>query len=161
MVQSQFGTAAAVNEGKSVPSGPFDERSLVYHRVGTEWQLALRAAFVVHPGEGAPRAVVADLAGDGINKFVFVFPNGSDPTFFKAIDVVEADGNVVLHVTLIRGKARQAAGGGVEVWIPEHGDTLYRHEVIRYQDGAWRVVSSDDALASQLPVSTAKSSGTF
>ncbi len=161
ILESKFGVAAAVNEGKAAPSGAFDERSLVYRRTGNEWELVLRSAFVVQPGQGAPRAVVVDLAGDGIKKFVVVFPNPDDPTFMKAIDVVEANGNVVIHVTLNRGKARQAGGGGVEVWIPEKGDSTYRHEIIRYQDGAWRVVSSEIAPASQLPQGTAKDPGTF
>ena len=163
VVDGTGGTIAVLTEQKDRPGGPVDERDLVYRRQSDQWVLALSSARQLQPalGGGSPRAVPADL-GDGISRVVFMFTAG-DPNFSDAVDVVDASARVVLHVTLDKGKARAAPGGGLETWsraTPDPGG-LYRHLVIRPARGVWRVAVDDMVPASSLPVDTAKQRGSF
>jgi len=58
---------------------------------------------------------------------------------------------VVLRTDLIAGHARPAAGGGLETWSRLKQDGLYRHEVFRYHDHAWRIDTDESVPADQLP----------
>jgi len=163
VVDGPGGTIAVLTEQKDRPGGPVDERDLVYRQQGDQWVLALSSARQLQPalGGGSPRAVPADL-GDGISRVVFMFTAG-DPNFSDAVDVVDAGARVVLHVTLDKGKARAAPGGGLETWsraTPDPGG-LYRHLVIRPAGGVWKVAVDDMVPASSLPVDTAKQRGSF
>lgn len=167
------GTIAVVSEQQG--HGPPDTqnggetRELLYHRDGDTFTLALRYSGQVSQDSGLlDSSTLVDVAADGDHKAVFVLRDPSDDTgattaTVRAVDVAEATGKVVLHLSLDHGVARQATGGGVEAWTRRTGTAplQYRHFVVRYHEGAWRTEVDETVRAEDVPRPDAKSSPGF
>lgn len=158
---SKAGTAVALVEVAGTM-----ERDLVYTVTGSTARLALRATRTLPPsanGENASRNYspdstrlqASDLANDNTPKAVFYTPvdSSQSPTAYQSLDVVEADGKVVLHRNLHGGVARKAFGGGLETWTPD-GATRAEHAVFQYRGGAWRLTASGVVNSDTIPEGT-------
>lgn len=158
---SPLGTAIAFAE----VSGTM-ERDLVYTVTGSTARLALRATRTLPPSNNGgnesrnyspdtTRVQASDLADDNTPKAVFYTPVDSSqtPTAYQSLDVVEADGKVVLHRNLHGGVARKAFGGGLETWTPV-GGTRAEHAVFQYRGGAWRLTASGVVNSDTIPEGT-------
>jgi hypothetical protein len=132
---------------------------LVWRRQDGEFALTLRWVGQIDTAQDPlPGRRSIDLAQDGDPKMVVAFyePGSGSSTStatIQAVDVVEASGSVTLHRSLDHGVARQATGGGLETWgrLGGPGSAQFRHEIIRYEDGAWRVETSEDVAAETVP----------
>ena len=69
--------------------------------------------------------------------------------------LLEASGRVVLHRDLDGGVARQALGGGLEIWVPSTAGAT--HAIIRWRAGAWQVTTAQTVTADAV----ATNSGNF
>lgn len=99
---------------------------------------------------------VADVSGDGNDDAVFLFRQGGSGGIL-AVDVVEAPGEVTLHLDVEKGQLR-AGDGRIDAYSALFGPddpnccpSSYRHDVVRRLGGAWRVVSSDEVPPTALP----------
>jgi hypothetical protein len=159
LLTAPSGTVAYVSQRPENTTGPGEVRVLVWRRQGGEFSLALRWADTVDTSRDAPPSLRAiDLAQDNDPKVVAVFyepGSGGSPTTatVKAVDVVEASGEVTLHRSLDHGVARQATGGGLETWsrLGGSGSDRFLHEIIRYRGGAWRVETSEEVAGASVP----------
>jgi hypothetical protein len=161
VAQSTIGTAAAVAEYRN-PDGRPEVRALVYIRDRNEWNLALEAGGRDHKSF-RPMMHVVDLAKDGNDKIVWSLRFGGGMRMPRlVVEVVEVSGKVLIHRDLPRGIAREATGGGLETWSahpPDWGDWVWTHQIIRYKDGAWRIVLSEEVPASEVPRPPASGEG--
>lgn len=150
------GTVAYITE-TAKGEGSQEKRLLVYRRQGDTFSLALRWSGQVDLNrDRSPSLQAVDLAQDGDTKIVAVMYEpgaGSATATIRAVDVVEATGDVVVHLGLDHGLARQATGGGLESWSRLTGsDPLqFRHQVIRYKSGAWQAETTEDVAADAVP----------
>jgi hypothetical protein len=162
LLTAPSGTIAYVSqrpENTTGPGGPGEVRLLVWRRQGSEFSLALRWVDTIDNSRDAlPSLRAIDLAQDNDPKVVAVFyesGSGGSPSTatVKAVDVVEASGEVTLHRTLDHGVARQATGGGLETWsrLGGSGSDRFLHEIIRYKGDAWRVETSEEVAADTVP----------
>ena len=89
----------------------------------------------------AVKAVVADVAGDGHQEVAFGFHQQGSGGIL-AVDLVGADGSVVVHRDYGGGSAK-AQKGQLDGWGSDSPSTgPYTHEVIEYRSAAWRIVST-------------------
>lgn len=102
----------------------------------TSWTRVLRAGGtnVEHPFERV-NVRVADLTGDGAIEIIFAYHFGPD----TAIDVVAADGVVLLHRDLPAGHAF-VDGEQLVTYLPDQG--AWRKDVLGPVDGALAVITS-------------------
>lgn len=170
---TKTGTFAVLSEQQRQQSGgpghggaTGESRELLYHRDGDHWSLALRySGQISENAQIIDTSQLSDVAADGDEKGVFALhtsgQNGDSSV--QALDVAEATGKVVLHLTLDHGVARTATGGGLETWSRINGTSplQFRHLVIRYHDGAWRAELDQPVPAEQVPRPDAKSSDVF
>jgi len=150
------GTVAYITE-TAKGDGSREKRLLVYRRQGDTFSLALRWSGQVDPNrDRSPSFRPVDLAQDGDTKIVAVIYEpgaGSTSATVRAVDVVEATGDVVVHLSLDHGLARQATGGGIETWSRLTGSEplQFRHQVVRYKGGAWQPEVTEDVAAEAVP----------
>ena len=98
---------------------------------------------------------VADVSGDRTPEIVFGF-RGQGSGALLDLDLVDV-GRVAVHRTLDQGRA-EAKDGRLDDWSAEFGPndaaccpSRFRHGVVRFADGAWRLVASTLEPASQVP----------
>jgi hypothetical protein len=117
------------------------KRALLYKPSGkNQWSLALRASDDDGHAWASVAAQTADVAKDGNPKAIYsIRPRTGNTTL--AIEVVEASGDVVVHVKEDRVVARLHPDGGIEYWFRDAAG--WNHRLIRYQQGAWRIVVSE------------------
>jgi hypothetical protein len=158
-VTAPGGTIAAIVEqqketyqqGQPIVTG--QERDLVYRLVGGQYLLVLRRVPVAS-GESETRLYSSDIMRDGDPKAVFVTPapNGN---YANELDVVDTTGSVTLYRQLHGGFADVATGGGLQTYLPDPQGGYYE-TVIRYQSGAWRIVSNTTVSQSQAQAENAE-----
>ncbi len=144
------------------------ERDLVYTATpGNKVTLTLRGTRTLPPNPnsnsgggsyrpGTDSISLSDLNNDNTPKAIFLTPTSAtaqSPTPLQTLDVVEANGHVVIHRELRGGTARKAFGGGLETWTPA-GSNRAEHAVIQYQRQAWRLTSAGDVSSDSIPAST-------
>jgi hypothetical protein len=155
---SPLGTAVAMVETQGR-----NERDLVWTIKGTRANLALREARTLPADQNgqagadpaATHLTTGDLANDNTTKAIFYEPvaTGTYTSAFQGVDVVEANGNVVLHRNLQGGVASQAFGGGLDTWTPD-GAGYATYATFQYKSGAWRLAASERIATSALPTFT-------
>ena len=139
IITAPSGQIAALVEINSSTGGS-DERDVVWSRVGSTWQLALRRD-TPNVQVGYATVVASDVMRDGDPKAVFATPAGN-AEFADEIDVVEANGTVSLQRQLHGGFATVAPGGGLETFTPSAPPAQgYDEAVIRYAGGQWTIAS--------------------
>lgn len=113
------------------------------------WKSVLEAVDPDGSGWQSVQAVVVDLSGDGADDIAFGFRSvGSG---LLAVDVVEGPGAVTAHRDLAHGAARVSPGQW-DTWAASGApDGQYDHDVIRWQDNAWRLVMRSSEPASSVP----------
>ena len=132
-------------------------RSYVFRRlVGQQWTVALSAEDA-DPIEIAGVVVrTEDASGDGQPEIVFGFRHQGTGQILE-LDVVEAPGKVVLHRELDKGSATVRAGQ-IDDWSAQFDaddanccPSTFLHTVIRFTDGAWRLVEQQQIAPDQQP----------
>ena len=126
-VDAPSGTVAGVVEveagahvqDRAVPSRPespgLEERDLVWHRMGTRWELALVHVF---ENPGLPSLVWGDdVERDHDPKLVFIMPS-AHAGFGTELDLVEGSGEVTLYRFLGQGFADVPGAGGLVTYVP-------------------------------------------
>lgn len=98
---------------------------------------------------------VVDVSKDGGEEIVWGFRARSGDAL--AVDLVEGPepGSVTAHVDLKRGSAR-VSPGQLDTWSHVSGSgsaARYQHDVIRWQNNAWRIVSRTQVSGSDVPPS--------
>lgn len=140
-----LGTVTATDEGYA-----HTQLWNVWRRVGNQAVLALQyrgniqstPGFVFH---------TADLAGDGYPKIVAVQKAPASLTV-SSVDVIEESGRVVCHLPLgAGGVVGPANPPGLAAWTKTSDPTLYSLQIVRYQQGAWRLVQHSTVPANQVP----------
>lgn len=135
-------------------SGVGDEsvpkRALLYRAgSGNDWSLALRASDDDGSAWQAVAAQTADVARDNNPKALFSITLRTGNST-RVVDMAEASGVVAVHLQIDRAVARLASEGGIEYWTSATG-TTYQHRLIRYEQGAWRIITSEEVPADQVP----------
>ncbi|MDQ1444679.1 MAG: hypothetical protein QOI20_1143 [Acidimicrobiaceae bacterium] len=98
---------------------------------------------------------VVDVSGDGAEEIVVGFRPVSGTVL--GIDVVEGPGAVTAHRDLSHGTGR-VSPGQLDTWAAPAGSRggpgdPYEHDVMRWQDGAWRVVLHQATTGADVPPS--------
>jgi len=120
------------------------------------WRVALEALDENGTRWKAVGVRALDVSEDGADEVVWGFrAAGSGGAL--AVDVVEgpAPGSVTAHVDLRQGSARVSTGQ-LDTWshVSGSGSTArFQHDLIRWRDNAWRVVSRTQTAASDVPPS--------
>lgn len=121
----------------------------VFQRSGsTHWTIVLEK---LDPGGSQYRSVnvrLADVSGDGSQDAVFGFRSAASGLL--AVDVVEGPGTVTAHRDASSGSAR-VSKGQLDMWSASGASAT--HEVIRFVDGSYRVVSSEQVPSAEVPPS--------
>jgi len=121
----------------------FEERDLVWHRVGPRWELAQVHVF---ENPGRPSLVWGDdVERDHDPKLVFVMPS-PQAGFGTELDLVEGSGDVTLYRFLGQGFANVPDVGGLVTYVPGWAEQRgpsdeYDQTLIGYLEGSWRVLS--------------------
>jgi hypothetical protein len=135
------------------PGGAGLRASVWAHDSGPTWREVLTAADLDGGRYDHMKARVADISGDGFDDIAFGFGVIGTQQLLQ-VDVVDGSKSVVAHRDLAHGAAR-VANGQLDGWSGR--DTAsgpqWVHEVIRYQSGAWRIVSSTVVAPSAVPPS--------
>ncbi|MCU1461059.1 MAG: hypothetical protein JWO37_1134 [Acidimicrobiales bacterium] len=135
------------------PGGADLRASVWAHDSGPTWREVLTAAGPNGGRYDHMKARVADISGDGFDDIAFGFGVVGTQQLLQ-VDVVDGSKSVVAHRDLAHGAAR-VANGQLDGWSGR--DTAsgpqWVHEVIRYQSGAWRIVSSTVVTQSAVPPS--------
>jgi hypothetical protein len=120
------------------------------------WQSVLEAGDEAGTRWSSVVARGVDLSGDGPAEIAFGFRQAG--TGILDFDVVEGPGVVVAHRGLVKGSAR-VSPGQLDTWARAAGSSssgagaMYEHDVVRWQDGAWRVVLRSLVAAADVPPS--------
>ena len=123
--------------GPSSSGAPGSWRGLLEARddAGTRWK--------------SVEARVVDLSGDKADEVVFGFRASSGDGL--AMDVVEGSAAVTAHRDLASGRSRVSPGQWDTWALLSSGN--YQHDVIRWQDNAWRIVLRSEEAPSSVPPS--------
>lgn len=139
-------TSSAGSVAGVVEVGPgalgHQERDLVWHRQGSHWSLALVHVF---ENPGLPTLLWRVDLRSGRPELVFVMPTDISG-FGTELDVVEGNGQVSLYRFLGQGFANVPMPGDLVTYVPgateaKPADDYFDQLLIRYTDGAWRVIS--------------------
>lgn len=141
-------------------NGTRTRRAYVFQRSGpgSQWNLVLEE----RDDEGTRLAGVnvraADLSADGSPELAFGFATQGSASVLS-VDVVDASATVVAHRDLPKGVVRVSTGQ-VDTWSAEGGageanccPSSFVHEVIRFVDGAYRVLASERVRPEDVPPS--------
>lgn len=139
-------------QSRVLASGDTARRVYVFrHAGGQQWRLVLRVTDETGSRFAGVGVRVEDVSDDGAPEIAFGFRMVADDAL--AVDLVEGPGNVAVHRDLALGRARVSIGQ-LDLWrAVTPGGSTYAHEVIRYQGGAWRMVSSSTVRGSDVPPS--------
>lgn len=123
-------------------------RTYVFRRAGgNSWTVVLERVESGSAGEVSAR--VADVSGDGAQDVVIGFRSGGSGSPL-GFDVVEGPGTVTAHRDVGPASVRVSTGQ-VDVWTPAGATAT--HEVIRHVAGSYRVVTTEEVPATQVPPS--------
>jgi hypothetical protein len=138
---------------ESGPGGAGLRASVWTHDIGVTWRQVLAVADDDGGRFGHMKARVADVSGDGFDDIAFGFGVLGTQHLLQ-VDIVDGTRRVVAHRDFTAGAARVATGQ-LDGWSGRNGSAgpEWVHEVIRYQAGAWRVVSSTVVDRSAVPPS--------
>jgi hypothetical protein len=145
LVEEKAGTPYGAPAGRRVyvfapaPAGAPAYRSLLEARDedASKWALVV--------------AKVVDLSGDGAEDVAVGFRSAGSGAL--ALDVVEGPGAVTAHRDLPRGAARVSTGQ-CNTWAESaSAPGRFDNDVIRWQDGAWRVVLRSQVAEADVPPS--------
>jgi hypothetical protein len=115
------------------------------------WKSVLEAVDADGSKWTAVKAVVVDISGDKADEIAFGFRGTGSGSL--AVDVVEGPGTVTAHRDLSKGSARVSTGQ-LDTWSASSASSgQYDHDVIRWVDGAWRVVLRNQSAAADVPPS--------
>jgi len=142
---SQSGTVTGTDEGYA-----HTQQWNVWKRTGNDAHLVLTYTgdFEITPGF---LFHTADPANDADPKLLAIeHTPGTAPV--SALDIIEATGVVVAHITIGAhgGVVGPAPNGGIETWATTTSSTADA-TIIRYTNGAWRIVSASSVPAGQVP----------
>lgn len=124
-------------------------RVYVFGPSGTAWKALLEARDDAGTRWKSVEARVVDLSGDKAEDVVVGFRAASGDGL--AMDVVEGSAAVTAHRDLAAGRSRVSPGQW-DTWASLSGGR-YQHDVIRWQDDAWRIVLRTEEPASSVPPS--------
>ncbi len=103
---------------------------------GDSWRVVLAGQ-----ADEQQQPITTDVTGDGRPDLVFSRTAGNDDLKIDVIEVTASDANVVLHLDLPNGRAREA-GGQLVVWF-SFGETRKLAEVaLDRSSGSWQKVST-------------------
>jgi hypothetical protein len=138
---------------ESGPGGAGLRASVWTHATGATWRQALAVADDDGGRFGHINARVADISGDGFDEIAFGFGVVGTQHLLQ-VDVVDGSKKVVAHRDFVEGAARVATGQ-LDGWSGRESSAgpQWVHEVIRFQSGSWRVVSSTVVKKSAVPPS--------
>lgn len=161
LVRASGGTLAWMVEERDVTPGAKRARRAYVFRdtgVGSGWNLELEARDEDGSRFTAVNIRVADVSSDGFEEATFGFRNVG-PAAVLSLDVVEGPGRVAAHRELARGSAR-VSNGQLDTWAAafEPADqpccpSTFLHDVIRFRDGAYRIVASEKVRPVDVPPS--------
>lgn len=117
---------------------------------GGNWRVLLQAADETGSKWSSVTVRVLDLSGDGKDEIVVGYRAKSGGAL--AVDVVEGPAQVAVHRDLAQGVAR-VSPGQLDTWASSGGSGAFQHDVIRWQDGAWRLVLRSQVAAADVPPS--------
>jgi hypothetical protein len=144
-------TLVALTETRELNETDTARRAYVFRETSSgQWQVQLRAL-----DDGGNRFSAIgfriELIKPPLLQVAFGFRNANNDSL--AVDVVDLPGTVVVHRDLARGAAR-VAQGRLDLWRSlTPGGSTFAHEVVQYVNGAWRIVSSENQPAAQVPAS--------
>jgi Tfp pilus assembly protein PilW len=142
---------AYVIEGTT--AGKHARRAYVFTPSGAPgvWKSVLEAVDADGSKWTAVKAVVVDISGDKADEIAFGFRGTGSGSL--ALDVVEGPGTVTAHRDLAKGAARVSTGQ-LDTWSASAASTgQYDHDVIRWVDGAWRMLLRNQSAAADVPPS--------
>ena len=157
---AQTGSADLVWLTESGPGGGL--RAYVFrHGTGKSWSAVLSVTDDTGTRFAHIKVRVGDPAGNGYQQLAFGFlEQGSGAVL--SVDLVDGTGVVVVHRRLDHGSARVSTGE-LDDWSaapappatqqPACCPSTFSHGVVRYTDGAWRLVSASNVSSSAVPPS--------
>jgi hypothetical protein len=150
-IASHQATAVWVAENRQ-PDAWGETRLLLWtiSNKGSQASLRLRAAIL---GDSMVNGATVDF-GDGDQKVLFSTATVG-MSGHRVFDLVEPDGTVVVHRDLAYAAARIGTSM-IETWGEDTvaNQAAFTHDVIRYVDGAWRIVSSEPSTQEAEPRNT-------
>jgi hypothetical protein len=120
---------------------------------GGNWRVLLQAVDETGAKWSSVTARVLDLSGDGKDEIVVGYRAASGGSGGAlAVDVVEGPAQVAVHRDLAKGVAR-VSPGQLDTWASSSPAGTFQHDVVRWQDGAWRLVLRSQVAAADVPPS--------
>ena len=99
---------------------------------GDQWRVVLNA-----PADGGKPPTKADVTGDGRPDLIFSRRSGNGDLQLDVVDVTADSANVVLHLDLPKGRARQS-GGQVVVWFGFGTEGKLAQATLDVSGGSWQ-----------------------
>lgn len=126
-------------------------RAVVWSAAGGSgnWKVVLEARDETGAKWSAVTVRALDVSGDGTDEIVFGYRAASGGAL--ALDLVEGPAQVAVHRDLLAGVAR-VSPGQLDTWASSSPGSA-QHDVIRWQDGAWRLVVRSTVASADVPPS--------